>query len=224
MKNKLAVLAALVVGFGCGTLVNCDNNQKKSITLKVIPGFNKPIPIIDPGDTIEWFNPDSSDLYVDFLAKTPCQGNEKHVHTCVVSVSDGMYPYECAGCEDPTIPIGRSTIYRHKRSAAAAPGSPVTTPSASALSCESGNAQVTPVIKGLTGQYFVFSPSGNDVKNWTVTLPDVPSKTCEEGDSFQGPDPQRCTIAAPLTSDITYNVVINDCSNNKNAQGKIVHR
>ncbi len=224
MKTRIAVIAALFVGFGCGVLVNCDRDGKKSLELKVIPGLDKPVPWTDPGDTIKWFAADGTPLKVHFDPESPCDKKANDTDTCLISATQGMFPYTCTGCEDPTVPVGRNTILHGNANVAAGGRGATATPNPDGVYCDaSNNAAVVSPVKGLTGQYFSWIAAGSSPpSDWTVTVPD---NTCQEGNSF-GPASgnYRCTITSPLTADVTYDVEVKSCSGSTKTQGKIVHR
>src|ERR1700686_5194552 len=105
MRTVLTSVGALAVGFGVVTMTGC----RRPIQIQVIPGFNKPVPMVEKGDVITWAGTDGKEMKVQFLPFSPCEDSDGNpTATCHVKVSSGNLPYVCDQCDDPVVPVKSS--------------------------------------------------------------------------------------------------------------------
>jgi hypothetical protein len=221
MKNGQGMLAALALIFASGLLTNCSMLCKRSTNLQIVPGLETPVPYVMKGDVLKWFDSQGKPLPVTFIGgKPPCKGGANNVAVCQVDVDQGIFPYMCKGCEDPVVPVGKSTrIYPDTRIAQGAFTS-TAVPDPVPVFCDGANAAVYSPVVGKSPQYFAWIASGqNPPTKWKITFT---SDACVEGREFGTYSGKyRCTISAAVTAPVTYSVHVDDCTGTKDTTGQI---
>src|SRR5271163_2047256 len=105
MKDGLLVLFTLAVGLGASMLTGC--RSPAAIDIQVIPGFNKPVPVLKQHDVVTWHDATGAKMQVKFDPYSPCETTDGNpTDTCHIKVSKGMFPYACDACDDPVVPVG----------------------------------------------------------------------------------------------------------------------
>jgi hypothetical protein len=201
MKNALISVCALVVGFGAGVLTHCG----RKITVQVIPGFNKPAVVMLKGDVIQWMDADHKPMTVTFNPYSPCAKSEgSSTNTCTIVVQKGMFPYDCADCDDPVVPVqgsngtrGPTVLVKPKLGYVG-------------VSCDpSTNTASAPPQEVTSGVPFQWIAAGeNPPEKWWVT---VDSGVCSEGGTEFGTRNAMLKCTAKTPGHYQYDVHVEGC-------------
>jgi len=206
MRRVLTVVYALAVGLGIGTLTGC----KRSIEIQVVPGFNKPVPVLEKGDVITWKTADGYDMKVQFTPFSPCEESDNPTATCHVKVNSGMFPYVCDQCDDPVVPVKSSIGVLGKFQTTGTRAKTSGNPAYVGVYCDAQNAAMAVPETASPGMQFQWIPAGEKPsENWSVT---VNGGTCNGTNQFgTGTKNLICTVLTGAKSQ-DYKVHVNGCT------------
>ncbi len=210
MKKSALIVCFLAAVTATSVLTSCGH----TLDIVVVPGLNKPAPVVNKGDVVKWIGLNGNSMQVQFTVFSPCTEGLGLINTCHVNTDKGKFIYSCENgqCDDPELPVGG--VYGPP----ARPKGPTVTPSGFSsyvgVYCDpASHAAAAQPQTAAKGQTFQWDGIGSPAPAaWWVT---VDSKTCTSGSTEFGTrnnDPLTCTVGMNATSQNNYAVHVDGCT------------
>jgi hypothetical protein len=180
------------------------------LQVRLQAGLSKPEPLVVKGDVIRWYNADGTQMSVTFAQSSgsPCrEGKEAtppklETKVCHVVVETGVFSYQCTGCKDPVVPVGKDMGVYNQGRRKAQKDEPEGYIDPVGVACPGNNAFVDPQTVHVGDQFQWFPTGASPVPEWSFTLNNV----CVESPSFDQ-DRTKCTVNGP-TGAYSYVVTV----------------
>jgi hypothetical protein len=217
MKNLLRIVGSLQAAMGAITLISCSN----SVVIGIMPGLNKPAPVVKQGDVVQWIGLDRKPMKVQFTVFSPCREGLDWTDTCHVNTTSGQFIYNCDNnqCDDPELPVGSDygvLKIRAPQQKTAGFSSYV------GVYCDPNTH--TAAVQPQTAKYpqfFQWTGIGSPPPaSWWVT---VAPGTCQEGNEFgtRNNDGLKCTLLQSAATQNNYTVHVDGCGTPDSNTGKL---